>query len=666
MGGTASRLFTRSEARHNRIVGHSSSGFTMRRFVTLFIALTFAATPLAAQDVAERTIGTATLQNVPEIPADVNAAVQRFQNYRGAALQDWLSDGSLLITTRFGGTDQVHRITAPLGTRSQLSFFAEPVQSVTAIPGQNRFVAIRDNGGDEWFQFYAMGLSGEPVQLTEPETRNLAPVLSSDGSLLVWTSAGRGTTYTIYAVNPANPQSRRIVATFDTPMFPADISADGSAVLLQNYRSNRDASIYLLDMASGEAREFAASEGTVDESPHFARNDSAILAITNRGGNFRRLVEFNRETGRMMNVSPDLNWDVEAFDLSDDGRILAYAINEEGYSRVVVQDFVTRRALPQPELPPGVLTGLDFSPDGASLAIGMETATSAGDVWAWGVTSGELVRWTQSELGPLDADALIEPELIRFESFDGRSIPAFVYRPANATGPTPVIMDIHGGPESQTRPGWNSRAQYFAATLGATVILPNVRGSDGYGTDYRDLDNGPLREDSVRDIGALLDSIASRPDLDASRVAVYGQSYGGYMSLATMIHYSDRLVGGVERYGISDFRTFLQNTQDYRRDMRRGEYGDERTPEMAGVFERIAPMNNLERITKPMLVMAGANDPRVPLSESDQVVAGLRENGVPTWYVVFADEGHGFRKKPNNDLRYAVETVFLRELFGEE
>ncbi|MBC2777337.1 S9 family peptidase [Parasphingopyxis marina] len=626
-------------------------------------ALALLATPLAAQTVSERTQGSATLQNVPEIPADIDAAVQRYQNYRSAGFEDWLADGSMLITTRFGTTSQVHRVTEPLGVRSQLTYFSEPVQGATAISGQNRFVLVRDTGGDEWFQIDAMGLEGEPARLTEPGTRNQAAIFSADGSLMVWTSAGSSATYTIYAADPADPASRRVVATFDTPMFPADISADGGTVLLENYRSNSDASIYLLDMATGEATEFAPSDGTVDEAPHFARNDGAILAITNRDSDFRRLVEFDRETGAMSVLTPGLHWDVEAYDLSDNGRILAYAVNEEGYSRVVVQDFVTRRALPQPQLPTGVLGALDFSPDGESLAIGLETATTAGDVWSWGVTSGELVRWTQSELGPLDPATLIEPELIRFRSFDGVSIPAFVYRPTGATGPTPVIIDIHGGPESQTRPGWNPGAQYFANTLGATVILPNVRGSDGYGTAYRDLDNGPLREDSVRDIGALLDSLSRRQELDTSRVAVYGQSYGGYMSLASMIHYSDRLVGGVERYGISDFRTFLENTESYRRDMRRGEYGDERDPAMAEVFARIAPMNNLARITRPMLVMAGANDPRVPLSESNNVVEGLREAGVPTWYVVFADEGHGFRKKPNNDLRRAVETLFLRELF---
>jgi dipeptidyl aminopeptidase/acylaminoacyl peptidase len=320
----------------------------------------------------------------------------------------------------------------------------------------------------------------------------------------------------------------------------------------------------------------------------------------------------------------------------------------------------------QPDLPRGVITGLGFSPDGRKLAISLSGATTAGDVWSWDVGGRALTRWTQSELGGIDPDSLAEPKLIRYRSFDGQSVPAFVYRPkgTNAGVRTPVIIDIHGGPESQTRGAWNPGAQYFANTLGATVILPNVRGSEGYGKTYLNADNGPRREDSVKDIGALLDWIATQPDLDAKRVAVYGQSYGGYMSLASMTHYSDRLVGGVERYGIADFTTFLERTEAYRRDNRRAEYGDERTPEMKAVFARINPMANVAKIKKPMLVMQGANDPRVPQFESDQVVQRLRGNGVETWYVLFADEGHGFLKKHNNDLRREVETVFLRKIFA--
>lgn len=638
---------------------------------TLFAAcLALSPAPALAQApaVEVRQSGSARLENVPEIPADVREAVQRYQNYREARFRDWLPDGSMLITTRFGATAQVHRVAAPGAARTQLTFSDEPVAEAQAIPGTDRFVVTRDTGGDEWFQLDVRTLAGASMTLTEPGTRNQSLVFSRDGRLAAWSRAVRGSgDYTIMVADPADPSTRRVAWDGTGAVYPSDVSDDGSQMLLTRAISNRESRLLVLDLASGAVRELAwsAAEQSRWEEARFARGGRRILAITNRDSDFRRLVEVDLENGRITQVSPELDWDVEGFDLSDDGRVLAYAVNEEGFSRIALLDFVTRRALPQPELPRGVLTGLGFSPDGRRLAIGLTTATSAGDVWSHDVASGTLTRWTHSELGELDPARLAEPRLIRFESFDGLSIPAFVYRPTRvAPGErTPVIVDIHGGPESQTRPGWNPGAQYFAEMLGATVILPNVRGSDGYGTRYLNLDNGPRREDSVRDVGALLDWIARQTDLDALRVAVYGQSYGGYMSLASMTHYSDRLVGGVERYGISDFATFLNRTEAYRRDNRRAEYGDERDPEMREVFARIAPMNNVRRITKPMLVMQGANDPRVPQSESDQIVARLRENGVEAWYVLFADEGHGFLKKPNNDLRREVETLFLRRLF---
>ena len=647
----------------------------MRRFL---LPLTFIllATPIAAQTPAiapaVRQAGTARLENVPEIPADVRSAVQRYQNYREARFQDWLQNGTILITTRFGATAQVHHVDAAMRQRTQITFSDEPVAGAWAIPGSHAFVYSRDTGGDEWFQFYSRSMTGgEAVRLTEPGTRNQSPVFSKDGRRMAWSRASRGSAdYAIMIANPRDPATRRIAWQGTGNVAPTDISDDGRQVLLSRSLSNRENRLLILDLQSGEARELGWSASTPAryEEPRFARDGRSILAISNAGSDVPRLVEIDVESGRRTYVTPEMNWGIEAYDLSDDGRLLAYSINEEGFSQIVLQDFVTRRALPQPEaLQRGVLTGLDFSPDGDRLAIGLSTATSAGDVFIFHVDGDGLERWTMSELGNLDPMHLAEPELVRFDSFDGLSVPAFVYRPRRAAAGerTPVIIDIHGGPESQTRPQWNPGAQYFADVLGATVILPNVRGSEGYGTRYLNLDNAERREDSVRDIGALLDWIARQPGLDSSRVAVYGQSYGGYMSLASMVHYSDRLVGGVERYGISDFATFLRNTEAYRRDNRRAEYGDERLPAMQAVFERIAPMNNVRRITRPMLVMQGANDPRVPQSESDQIVRELRANGVEAWYVLFADEGHGFLKKPNNDLRREVETVFLRRLFGE-
>lgn len=641
----------------------------MRRTLLCMLGLFIVSPAAFSQSPAPsvRHSGSATLQNVPEIPAQVSAAVQRYQNNRTALFEDWLPDGSMLIATRFGASQQIHRVERPDGARTQLTFLDEPIAAAITIPRSERFVFTRDTGGDEWFQLYAMGLTGSPVQLTQPGTRNQAPVLSKDGALLAWSRATKGSgDYAIFVADPANPASARMAWQGTGAIEPADISPDKATLLFLRIISNRESQLMLLDLASGKVTQIAPKAGKVlYQSPYFSRDARSVFAISDKDSDTRRLVQIDIGSGKATVMTPDLKWDVEAFKLSDDGRVLAWSANEDGFSRVVVQDLITRRALPQPELPRGVLNNLGFSPDGAKLALGLSTATTSGDVWSWDIAHGELTRWTTSELGELDPAQLTQPELVRFKSFDGLSVPAFVYRPKGAAADTrtPVIIDIHGGPESQTRPMWNPGAQYFAQELGATVILPNVRGSDGYGKRYLNLDNAEKREDSVRDIGALLDWIGTQPGLDSNRVAVYGQSYGGYMSLAVMTHYADRLVGGVERYGISDFASFLNNTESYRRDNRRAEYGDERDSKMLEVFKRISPLRNVAKITRPMLVMQGANDPRVPKSESDQVVAGIRNNGVDTWYVVFADEGHGFLKKPNNDLRREVETVFLSALF---
>ena len=639
----------------------------IKPFVTT-VALFALATGTAAQTVPTRQIGSATLSGVPEIPADVAEAVQRYQNSRAAQFEDWLPDGSMLIATRFGATQQLHHVAAPGGARRQITFGAEPIAAATTIPGSDRFVMTRDTGGDEWFQLYTRGLNGEATRLTETGTRNQSPVFSRNGSLMAWARATKGSAaYAILGLDPKAGGKPRTLYQSDGAVAPADVAPDAKRLIFVRSLSNREDQLFELDLASGKASRIAPkAAAAVYMAPRYLPGGRKLIAISDAGSDTRRLVEIDIASGAQTVLTPELKWDVEDFDLTEDGRVLAYAVNEDGFSRVVVQDRITRRALPQPVLPRGVLTALKFSPDGKNLAIGLTSATSAGDVWSWAVTGGDLTRWTVSELGELDPATLAEPELVRFKSFDGLSVPAFVYRPKGlpAGTRTPVIIDIHGGPEAQTRPIWNYGAQYFADVLKATVILPNVRGSDGYGKRYLNLDNGAKREDSVKDIGALLDWIGTRPDLDAGRVAVYGQSYGGYMSLAVMTHYSDRLVGGVERYGISNWNTFLQNTEAYRRDNRRAEYGDERDPTMRAVLTRVSPITNVARITKPMLVMQGANDPRVPQSESDQVVARLRANGNDTWYVLFADEGHGFLKKPNNDLRREVETVFLRQLFA--
>ncbi len=623
-----------------------------------------AAVPALAQQVERREMGNQILENVPVAAPSIREGLAKYQNARSAYFGDWLSDGGMLIATRFGNTNQLHTVAAPGADRSQITFFEEPVASPHTLPG-GQILSTKDTGGDEWLQLFLLGPDGKTIQLTEAGTRNQSPAWSKDGSVIVWSRATKGSAdYDVLLRDAVG--ATKVIYKGQGQVAPLAVSPDGKTVLLGRYFSISESKRWLLDVATGQLTELNAGKAKIAYSGgSFTPDGRSVLLLSDEGSDFQRLVQIDLKTGAKVTLSGELSWDVEDYALSDDGRILAYVVNEDGYSKLVVRDFRTRRALPQPELPAGVVSNLVFSPDASKLGFTLATPTAVSDAWSWGVTDAKLERWTASELGGLDPKALATPALIRFPSFDKRSIPAFVYKPKLSAGAkAPVIIDIHGGPEGQSRPTFSPIHQHLVGELGAAVIVTNVRGSSGYGKTYLNLDNAEKREDSVKDIGALLDWIKTQPDLDPARVVVYGQSYGGYMSLAVMTHYSDRLAGGVERYGISDFVSFLKNTEAYRRDLRRAEYGDERDPKMLKVFQQISPMNNVGKIGKPMLVMQGWNDPRVPKSESDQVVAKLRAQGVETWYVQFKDEGHGFAKKINNDRRREVETQFLQKVLG--
>ncbi|HEY8966753.1 MAG TPA: alpha/beta fold hydrolase, partial [Candidatus Methylacidiphilales bacterium] len=312
---------------------------------------------------------------------------------------------------------------------------------------------------------------------------------------------------------------------------------------------------------------------------------------------------------------------------------------------------------------------LSFSPDGTKLGLTLNSPQNPADVFVLTLADKTLQRWTSSEVGGLDASTFPVPTLISYDTFDAgadgkpRQIPAFYYKPAkaDAKSPAPVVIYIHGGPEGQFAPSFSPGIPFYVNELGIAFVAPNVRGSSGYGKSWLDLDNGEKREDSVKDIGALLDWIAKQPELDAKRVAVWGGSYGGYMVLASLIHYPDQIRCGVEEVGITHFVTFLKNTEDYRRDLRRVEYGDERDPHMAQVLEEISPLTHAEKLVRPLFIVAGANDPRVPASEAEQLLAALKKNKQAPWYLLAKDEGHGFAKKANRDFLGAARVLFFQE-----
>ncbi|PZQ58131.1 MAG: S9 family peptidase [Phenylobacterium zucineum] len=637
------------------------------RAILLGTALALAAATGALAQVERREVGAIVYEGAPATPAALQAAIAPYYNARSAVFEDWLPDGSILIATRFGDTTQIHRVQAPGAARTQLTFFGEPISSAETVPGTQSYLYPRDVGGAEYYQAYIRDLKGGEIQLTTPNTRNQGFTFSKDGKLVAWSQVTPGDpNYDIMLADPAKPEGRRKVLDGTGAMAPLDITADGGTILIQKYVAQTNVELFTLDVASGKLTPIGPTGRKVGyQGAAFIDGGAAVLALSDDGAEHTRPVVIDVKTGKVRDLEPGAKWGSEGFDISPDGKTLLQAVNEEGYSTLVLRDIASGKVLAGPKLPQGVLTAAKFSPDGSKIGLSLSTSTSSGDVWSYDLKGGELTRWTQSELAGLSPDTLVEPSLFRYPTFDKRQIPAFIYKPKAAKGgKLPVVIQIHGGPEGQEQPSFNPRRQSWVNELGAAVIIPNVRGSSGYGKTYLGLDNAEKREDSVKDIGALLDWVATQPDLDASRVAVVGQSYGGYMVLAVAGHYNDRIAGAIDLYGISDWVTFLQNTEGYRRDNRRAEYGDERDPKMKAVFDKIAPIKMSDRMKKPMMVFQGANDPRVPRSESEQMVAKLRGQGTEVWYVLAKDEGHGIYKKANQEAVRSTEVLFLKKVLG--
>ena len=634
----------------------------------LAIALLGAAAPLP---VDRRVAGALVLENIPPTPPALAESLRAYENVRGAAFQDWLADGSMLIVTRFGQTSQIHHVAFPGAAREQITFYDEPVADAQARPGsKTQFIFRRDTGGGEYYQIYLANLSGAAQAITAPDTRNQFPVFSRDGAWLAWASVARGhQDYDIWVMRVEDPKSKRIAFHGTGEIDPLVFSPDGRMLVFQHEISDASQKLFLLDIAAGTATPINPSAEEIAYGldyghPEFTPDGGALILASNQGGEFKRLVRYDLASFAITKLTGELGWDVEGFDISPDGKTLVYSVNQDGFSKLYVQALAGGPPRAVPGLPQAIVQTMKFSPDGKRIAINLSAPTLPFDVWSYALDTGKLEQWTCSETGGLNRADFVPASLIHFPSFDRREIPAFLYEPKTPHGKMPVIIAIHGGPEAQERPGFWPVYQFWASHLGAAVITPNVRGSDGYGRTYMALDNGFKRQDAVHDIGALLDWIATRPELDASRVVVTGGSYGGFMTLSVFARYGDRLAGAYDIVGPSNLVTFLEHTEAYRRDLRRVEYGDERDPAMRQFMEDTAPLNNTAKMTKPLFVVAGRNDPRVPYTEGEQLVAKLRAQGGDVWYMLANDEGHGFRKKPNRDAERAAETLWLQKVLG--
>jgi len=596
------------------------------------------------------------VEGVPEIPADVFDRLDQYQNVRSAAVRAWTPDGkSLLISTRFASTAQLHLVHTAGGRREQITFAMEPIGDAD-IAADGSVVYSMGKGGDENFQIYRLDRkTGRGKLLTDGKFRNNLGPLDATRKRFAFSSNKRnGKIPDLYMHDLESGETRLLLEVAEPGWGVADWSPDGSKALVVNYVSVNESYVHLLDMKTGKKTPVPIPGGVkaAHDAMKFAGPD-AIYLSSDAESEYRQLARVDLATMKYTWLTKDIPWDVTSIDVH--GSKALFTVNEDGRTRLYQLEGDQRTPI---DLPTGVVSGVMISPDGSRAAMTINRPDAPGDVYV--LEGGKVERWTFSEVGGLDASTFVSPERIEFPTFDQRKIPAYYYRPRNVEK-APVLISMHGGPEGQYQPFFNPMVQFYAVELGLAVIAPNVRGSTGYGKTFVTLDNAEKREDSVRDIGALLDWIATRPELDASRVAVIGGSYGGYMVLASLVHFGDRIRAGVDIVGIANFISFLERTAGYRQDLRRVEYGDERDPKMREVFEKISPANHADKIKAALLVVHGRQDPRVPVGEALQIAEKVRGASKPVWTVIADNEGHGFARKENSTYLNAVITKFFQQ-----
>lgn len=621
-----------------------------------------------AQSPDIRSEGNLQLSAVPPVDAQDKALLKPYLEARVGTSFGWLPHGDgLLIGTRFADTQQLHKIQQPLGARTQLSFDSEPVLTAVVNFNTSAPAAIysRDTGGDEQFQLYCFDFLTQKTQLLSegPSTRNESAVFAPDGFHFAYSRTDAQGAYQIRMGDIRKAGESKAVFSAKDAWYVSDIAPDGQRLLLQNRRSILDASLIELNLKTSSQRVIGQKNGASLGQASYSSDGKSVFFLSDLGGQFTQLHRYEFGSKKLTQIGPPVLREIEEFSLNADESIVALNINFDGNSELHFYQLKDNLLLAKTAARPGVIRNIQFHPNENWLSMSLSGGQTPGDAFVFDLPNQKMTRWSAHELGGLRAHELLLPTLVDFvggENATLHRIEAWLYQPTTA-GPHPVLVIAHGGPESQSRPSFDAWVQFLVRELGIAVVLPNVRGSSGYGRAFLQMDDGVKRGDSVADLRGLLDWIKQQPALDGKRVAIMGGSYGGFMTLAGLASYSKNFVAGISIVGISDLGSFLRNTSNYRRDLRRAEYGDERKADIQAAFAAVSPLLRAKQITVPLFVIQGANDPRVPASEADQIVAAVRANGKNVWAMTAQDEGHGFRKKANIDRMRLAITAFLRQ-----
>ena len=616
---------------------------------------------------SHRIEGTLVFDGIPPLDPGLAARVASYGEWRQATFLDWLPDGSLLVATRFGQYEQVHRIVAPLGMREQLTFGDGSVIEARAPQSGVGFAFVRRTGGHP--QLFDYAGAGAARQLTQGNYEHGSPVWSHDGKRVAFYGTDRtGVNDDIYVVNiPAGTRPQLAIAGSAGSWRPLDWSQDDSKLLLLNTVSPQQSALYVAEVSTGALTPVAVPESRITAAS-FAPDGVGFYVISDAQSDFEQLLYYNPITRVIRRVSADVPWDVEAFAVGAGGHYVAYVVNDDGESRLTVLDTLRNLEFKPPGLQDGRIENVRFDDTGQKLAFSYESAQSPRDVYVYDVAQGTLQRWTHSEIGPLDPANLAAAQLVHYPTWDRsglsrRTLSAYVYLPRGPS-PCPVLIALPGGPElhSQFRPGWQPFIQYVVNDLGYAVIAPNVRGSSGYGKAFRALDGGRLRDDAVRDVGALLVWIGLQPGLDSRRVAIMGQSYGGFLALASLATYSDHLKGAIDVAGIASLVDFVGHSPAAERAQRVAEFGDVQDTDMRAFLDRISPLDNVALIHRPVLIVQGLDAPGSRAADAQQLAWRLRSEGNQAWYLSATDAGNDFTTPADRQAYLDTAAQFLEML----
>jgi dipeptidyl aminopeptidase/acylaminoacyl peptidase len=604
---------------------------------------------------------------VPPIPSSLAREVAPYTSIYGLPLAGWDSEKREVLLKGLSSVTWISRVTSPEASPKPSSIYIQSsgIYDVYFQPQGKYLAYTRDADGNETFQLYLYNISrGESTMLSDGKSRNTEPVWSNSGNRIVYSSTPRDSGVNLRVVNPFEPQTDHLVAQSSGSYFKAyDWSPDDKQVVYCDFTSSTISTLWLLDVASGKKSLLSPKPDQPElyDYAQFSKDGKGVFVVTDHDSDMRRVAYVDLASGKFTYVPSNPKWDVDEFQLAPDGKTIALATNEDGISRLHLFDVVSSKERPASQLPIGIISDLKWSKDSTDLAFNFKSPQTPNDVYSVNTQTGKVELWAKSVTNGVDTSLFSQAALIRWSTFDGKTVSGFLYRPpAKFKGKRPVIIDIHGGPEEQYRPRFNYEENYFLNELGVAKIYPNVRGSSGYGKAFLHSDDGVRREDAVKDVGALLDWIKTQPDLDSDRVLVEGASYGGYLALSTAYVYSDRIKATISDSGITNLVSCAEHTDAWRRDIDRAEFGDERDPKIRKFMERTAPLNNAEKIKKPLLIFQGQNDPRVPVSEAASLVAATKDR-IPVWYVLAKDEGHGFVQKNDRDYRTYASILFVKE-----